>query len=148
MELKAQIKTHYRELLQQKTALLAQQLQSLAESLHQETKSTAGDKYETARAMLHIEQENLQQQMAVLKSQQAALDYESAAAPGRAGPGSLVTTDKGVFFISASLGKASIAGHTVYALSPQSPLGQKLLQHGIGDTIVQQQTAYTITGIY
>jgi predicted aspartyl protease len=41
--------------------------------------------------------------------------------------GSLVKTDKGFLFVSVALGKIIIDDSAVIVLSPQSPLGQKLI---------------------
>jgi len=133
--LKEKIKAHYHELLRQRIASLQQQLDAIQESLGLETKSTAGDKYETARAMLHMEQERMKGQMAALLAQQAELHYTDPSGSA-AGRGCLVVTDQCLFFISTGLGRAVIDGHTVFALSPQSPLGRQLAGRRPGDHIV------------
>ena len=62
-------------------------------------------------------------------------------------PGSLVKTNKGYFFLSVAAGKAVVDGHPVMALSPQSPLGQQLLQANKGGTVTINTTTYTIESI-
>ncbi|WP_118975849.1 hypothetical protein [Taibaiella koreensis] len=136
---------HVQHLLEQKIAAIQQHLDDLREGLKQETKSTAGDKYETGRAMIHIEQENTGRQLNTLLEQRTALEQlREQPAPGTAGPGSLVHTSKGYFFLSIALGKLEVAGHTVYALSPQSPLGSKLTGTAAGTEVVLNGNRYAI----
>jgi len=138
---------HLLKLLDDRIAALQQHRDSLLESLKQETKSTAGDKYETGRAMVHIEQENADRQLSALLEQRAALEHLNGTPGAPVMPGSLVQTSKGCFFISIALGKVEIAGHTVYALSPQSPLGSLLLGTVPGTEISLNGNRYTILDI-
>ena len=112
-------------------------LQELIDSTANETKSTAGDKYETGRAMLHIEQDNVRRQIAEIKAQKAVLDaiIDGGPAGKITGPGSLVETSAGLYFISIALGKLLVDGEPVIALSAQSPLGALLVRHTVGDSI-------------
>lgn len=140
---------HFRDQTRQRVNMLQAQADSMQEALQHETKSTAGDKYETGRAMLHLEQEQLAAQLAKLLQQKAALDSLSASGNtgGKARPGSLVETDKGFFFISAPVGKALVEGHTVFAVSPAAPLGKLLLDAAVGDTLTLQGISYKIKDI-
>ncbi len=146
--LKQKIYDHYLTILTDKIKALQQKLDDLQDSLKQETKSTAGDKYETARAMVHIEQENTGRQLSELLQQQATLkSLDLALVSDTATRGSLVETDKGYLFLSIAQGKAVIEGQTVYALSPQSPLGQKLMHCGTGSTVIQNGIHYFIKNV-
>ncbi len=58
MTLKQKIHGHTLEIINAKISLLQKVLADLKESGSNETKSTAGDKHETALAMLQIEQAN------------------------------------------------------------------------------------------
>jgi transcription elongation GreA/GreB family factor len=49
--------------------------------------------------------------------------------------------------LGIAAGKAIIEGHTVVALSPQSPLGQQLLHTGKGDVVTINTITYTIESI-
>lgn len=139
---------YYQDMVGDRIATLQAGLQALQESLQQETKSTAGDKYETARAMLHIEQEQLTRQLSVLLQQKAILDsLDIPQAQQHAGPGSLIGTDKGYFLLGAALGKALIEGHTVFAISPTAPLGKKLLGCREGQYITLNGQTYKIESL-
>ena len=120
----------------------------LKESSSNETKSTAGDKHETALAMLQIEQANLGAQLQDVQEKKAALQkIDPLFSSPIITPGSLVKTGKGYLFISTALGKATIEGHAVIALSPQSPLGQKLLGLKVGEVAEINNSKYVIEGI-
>lgn len=103
------------------------------ESAAGETKSSAGDKYETAREMLQQEIDKyLLQRQELLKQQEAM----SRIAPDGAGelvvPGSVVHTGNGIFYIAVSVGKAVVDGQTVFIVSPASPAGSLLLGQKAG----------------
>jgi transcription elongation GreA/GreB family factor len=113
-----------------------------------ETKSTAGDKYETARAMIHIEQEQINRQLAEALAQQSALaQIDLSIHSEQVVRGSLVDTDQGLFFISTSIGKMIVEDSTVYAISPQSPLGIKLTGLSVGKQTSVNGKAYTVNVI-
>lgn len=107
---------------------LQQKLQDLTDSAADETKSSAGDKYETARAMLHIEQDQVRQQIAEINAQHAVLTrLDPVLRPERVAIGSLIRMQDTWYYLSIGLGKIRIeAVGTVYILSPQSPLGKML----------------------
>jgi hypothetical protein len=126
MTLKEKIYQHYLAVINNKIQLLQEILADLKESGANETKSTAGDKHETALAMLQIEQANKREQLKELVAQKTALERIDPAIIARAIlNGSLIKTNRGYFFMSVALGKAVVNDITVIAVSPQSPLGKK-----------------------
>lgn len=148
MLLKEKIYRVFQQILLEKINALQQNLQELHNSAANETKSTAGDKHETALAMLQIEQENKRKQLKELQLQQAAFNRIN---PGLMSAeilnGALVETDKGYFFISIALGKIIFDGMTVYALSPTSPLGQKMRGLRAGNTLELNGAVYNIRSV-
>lgn len=99
----------------------------LKEAGSNETKSTAGDKHETALAMLQIEQANVRKQMdEALMQKSVLLKINPSLSAVHVVNGSLVKTSKGFFFVSIAGGKAIVEGIEVTAISFQSPLGKKL----------------------
>ncbi len=148
MTLKQKIYEHCSKTVNEKIQLLKNTLNDLRESASGETKSTAGDKHETALAMLQIEQENTNRQLTEALVQKEILQKIDAAATAViVTTGSLVTTSKGYLFVSVALGKISIDGITVTALSLQSPLGTKLKGLKAGDTSIVNGTEYSIESI-
>lgn len=145
MSFKEKIYQHYTLQLGNKIAELEQKLNDLAESLQHETKSTAGDKHETARAFVHIEQENTGRQLSELQEQRADLAAINIhAVSTRIIKGSLVKTNKGYLFVSIAQGKAIVDGQTIFALSPAAPLGRKLLGLSEGDIAAINEVQYTV----
>ena len=115
------------------------QVASLQESLTSESKSTAGDKHETGRAMI---QQALEQ--AVLAQNRASENLVgfrkiTAGSPSQVvAPGSLVSTSKGWFFTGMALGKVPVAERHVFGVSLASPVGQALKGAAAGDLVPLQ----------
>ena len=62
-------------------------------------------------------------------------------------PGSYVKTNKGNFYISVALGKLIINGETVMPISPQSPLGAKLMGCCVDDTVTINANTFLVESI-
>jgi len=146
MMLKQKVYDHYLQVVNDKLHSLQQVLAELRENGSNETKSTAGDKYETALAMLQIEQANVGAQLQDVQEKKARLEKIDPAlsSSNKIINGSLVKTDKGYLFISIALGKATIDDKPVISLSPQSPLGQKLMGLFTGDVAEINNKKYVI----
>lgn len=111
-------------------------ISNIQESLTSETKSSAGDKHETGRAMLQLEREKAGQQLAEAEKMKAVLKkvpLENNAVI--AGLGSLVQTTRGTYFLAISAGEYKQEAAAIYCISAQTPIGTLLLGKGIGDTI-------------
>ena len=148
MTLKQKICNYYIERINDKIQSLQNVLADLKESGSNETKSTAGDKHETALAMLQIEQANIRAQLKEVQEQKAVLEnINPALSPAVIVNGSLIKTDKGYLFISTALGKAVITGINVIALSQLSPLGIKLMGLGKGEAVEINGNRYVIESI-
>ncbi len=148
MTLKQKIYSHYSQVVNDKISLLQTVLADLKESGANETKSTAGDKHETALAMLQIEQANIGGQLSEALNQKAAFEkINHAVISSVIVKGSLVKTNKGHFFMSIALGKATLEGIGITALSPQSPLGVKMMGLRVGDSAEINNNLYEIESI-
>ena len=148
MTLKQKIYNHHLHLVVEKVNMLQQVLADLKESGANETKSTAGDKHETALAMLQIEQANTRAQLQEVLAQKAALEkINPVLSAAMIVNGSLIKTNRGYLFMSIALGKAVIDNNAVIALSPQSPLGQKLMGLQVGNVALINNMEYYIEGI-
>jgi len=148
MNLKHKILDHYLKVINDKVVMLQKVLTDLKESSSNETKSTAGDKHETALAMLQIEQVNVRSQLQEALIKKAALEKIN---PNVSATiivnGSLIKTNKGYLWMSAALGKAVIENIPVITLSPQSPLGQKLMGLKEGEIASINSVEYKIENI-
>jgi|LauGreDrversion4_2_1035121.scaffolds.fasta_scaffold80995_2 transcription elongation GreA/GreB family factor len=108
----------------------------LRESRDNESKSSAGDKYETGRAMAQIELDKLQQQLQnQMELQAELLKIKPEVETEKVGFGSLVETSNGIYFISIGMGKVMLDDTSFYAISLASPLGQALKGAQTGDTL-------------
>lgn len=135
-------------MLDDKVSLLEQILHDLIDSTKNETKSSAGDKYETSRAMLQIEQDNVRKQLKEALEQKASFEkIDAAVTTSFITRGSLVKTANSHFFVSSALGKIFVENVTVIALSPQSPLGSKLLGLKTNESVTMNGITYTIKSI-
>lgn len=100
----------------------------------EETKSSAGDKYETGRAMAQLEIEKLGIQLEeALKSKEVLERIKASANHDIVQTGSVVTTTQGNFFISISAGPFEVAEKSYYPISASSPIGHLLLGKKAGD---------------
>ena len=108
--------------------LAEEQLKNYRLSASEETKSSAGDKYETGREMLQQEMDKvvLQRDQA-LKLQRALNMIELGKPKGEIEFGCLVITDQSNYFISVGLGQLDLQGAVYYAISPLSPIAQAML---------------------
>ncbi|MDC3252851.1 3-oxoacyl-ACP synthase [Crocinitomicaceae bacterium] len=122
--------------LSSKIEALQIEFDELQKALKTETKSSAGDKHETGRAMAQLEQEKLSVQ---LTKTYALRDALSKVDPNQTHHivqyGSLVKTSRGFFFFSVGLGNISVDTENVFCMTATSPLGEKLLGKKMGDTI-------------
>jgi len=103
---------------------------------NEETKSSVGDKYETARAMNQLEKDMLARQLAENKKELAAMmDVDVTGEYDEVKAGSLIRSAEMYFFILGGLGKMTFEGATVYVISPNAPLARSLMGKKTGDEI-------------
>lgn len=148
MTFKQKVYGQYLQSLNDKIRLLRTALDDLKESSSNETKSTAGDKHETALAMLQIEQKNVSQQLKESVDQKVLFErINPNIIKPEAGTGSLLKTSRGYFFLSIALGKIVVDGIAIIAISARSPLGQKLIGLKVNDTAEINGTRYVVENI-
>ena len=118
-------------------------------SANEEEKSSAGDKYETSRAMSHLEKDMYAKQLASNKNELAALLaidctklYHSIL------PGTIINCGECKFFIAAGLGKIIFDEEIVYLISPKAPLSNLFYNKKIRDTILFNGKELVINEIY
>lgn len=124
---------------------LKSQTSALQVDVANESKSSAGDKHETSRAMMNLEQEKLgrqYQEVLNMKERFEKIDFDSPSSAVKLG--SLITTNKGKFLLSVGLGKVVIQSEEVLLLSLQSPLGEVLLGKKVGDKIQMNTNQFVI----
>lgn len=113
-----------------------------------DTKSSAGDKFETTREMMQQELNRHRQLLADAQRMEEVLhNLDIRLHDGPAKLGSLVTTNRGIFFIAISAGQLQINDRPYWVISPASPLGQHLVGMRTGEQVSFNGTTYAITGI-
>lgn len=120
-------------------------IESANNSLKEDTKSSAGDKYETGREMIQQDLNRLQQQFVLANEDKALLERVKGVEGTRiVSTGSLVETDKGVwYFITISIGRLSKFPN-VYVVSPKSPIGVLLLGKQLGEKVEFNNQAFAV----
>ena len=147
--LKQRLKQWALDHIGQRIATANEAMTQAQEAANNEEKSSAGDKYETGRAMGHLQKEMHARQLAESMKELAtlhAVPVEPLCREGR--PGALLQADGIAFFISAGLGKRVIDGHTVVFLSPQAPLAAQLQGKKSGDQIAFNKSLVTIREVF
>ena len=101
-----------------------------------ESKSTAGDKHETGRAMAQLEQEKLGRQVLSARELKMAIaQIDADEDHTKIQFGSLVKATNGVFFFSVGIGKLIVENESIFCLTMTSPLGNFLREKSAGDSI-------------
>mgnify|MGYP003989229199 FL=1 len=139
---------HCENYIQKRKNLLEQRKNELQLALTYETKSSAGDKHETGRAMIQIEREKLGNQLLLLEKEfQKLRSLKNHYNTGIVSLGSVVRTDKENFYIALAAGPCNIEIHTYYCISPTSPIGKLLLGKKAKEHINFNSKISTITEI-
>ena len=136
------------KVLDLRIAQYRQDILSAEESRNTATKSSAGDKHETGRALMQIELNNLEKQLSTNLTLKNSLDQmPSSENRETIAFGSLIKTNQGLFFISVSLGKVTSGAESCYALSPTAPLGNEFIGRKKGDKVIFREKTYLIEEI-
>lgn len=148
MTFKQKIHQYYLQLIQDRIDVFRDMITALTEDSKNDAKGSAGDKHETALSMMHIEQEKLNHKLKEVIAQKAILDkIDSSLITQKIALGSLVKANGIYLYLSAALPKISIDGINVIALSPQSPLGNKLMGNEAGFTFEINGTKYLVENV-
>ena len=104
--------------LQTKLSYLTTNLQQAIDSRNSDTKSSAGDKFETSREMAQIEIHKIESE--ILKTQQFIYDLFSKVTQ-------FIITDKGAFLISIPFGKLILNDEKIFCISKNAPITKHLI---------------------
>ena len=148
MIFKQKIKSHYQNIVSEKIKELRFMISDLAQDAQNDAKGSAGDKHETALSMMHLEQEKLNQKLAEIINQKNTIDkIDADSIHVKIALGSLVQTNEMLFYISAALPKISIDTKLIIAVSPESPLGSKLMGKSLGYEVEINKNRFQIKSI-
>ena len=124
-------------------------ISALTEDSKNDAKGSAGDKHETALSMMHIEQEKLNRKLLEVLSQKAVLDKINAnQKSSKIASGSLIQTNGMLLFMSTALPKIVVNEKNIIAVSPQSPLGSKLLGNEVGFEFEINGSRFLVEDVY
>lgn len=135
--------------IEKRITTIQQRLKSIEEARNEETKSSAGDKYETGRAMMQMEEDKAKVQLSeAILTQNTLSKITLDPSSDKVKPGSLVKTNKGFYFLAIGIGKLTIEGQVYYAVSTQSPIGKILLHQKSGADVTFNGMKITIEQVY
>ncbi len=125
------------ESVEQKLDLIRKAISDTREALTVESKSSAGDKHETARAMLQLETEKRSEQLVQSLNLQEALNkiHLTEISADNIHIGTLVHTSVGIFYIAVGIGKLNYDGKEYMAISAASPIAHAMIGKKKGDTV-------------
>ncbi len=128
MDIKEELLNQCKEFANRRSQTVRKIILSNQKALQSETKSSAGDKHETGRAMLQLEMEKASQQLEGVSTMTLILSkiniYNNSKACHL---GSLIITDKAKYFLSISAGELVVENKKYFAISVSSPIGKLLL---------------------
>ncbi len=126
-----------------------QSLDQAQEAAQSETKSSAGDKFETGRAMMHAEMHKAKRHMAeanVLLMDLTSMKLKSSYT--HIEKGSYVITNTGHYFVCVGLGKITTKNATCFAVSPASPIAKAMIGKSAYDKFECNGKSFTIESIH
>ncbi len=136
IELKIALYQFCQTFVDERSNRIQSQVKELQTALDSETKSSAGDKHETGRAMLQLEREKIGQQLAEVQDLNSVLQkIDITSKKSAAALGSLVTTTKANYFLAISAGEYTSDDSPTYCISLNTPIGIMLLGKTVGETI-------------
>ena len=109
-----------------------------------DTKSSAGDKYETGREMAQQESNRNMGQLHQANKLKVQLNQVPVTASNSVDNGSIVITDSGNFYVAISAGTIQVDCISYFAVSLVSPIGQKMKGLTAGNSINLNGKNYTI----
>jgi hypothetical protein len=147
-ELKTGLLEHCKSTVEKRFQKIKQTISDIEESLYEESKSSAGDKHETGRAMLQIDRENAGKQLQEIEQLQLLLkkiDLSTVSDYSRLG--SLVYTNQGNYFMSISIGAVTISKTPYLCVALNSPVGALILGKKKGEGFRLNEKEFVITSV-
>jgi transcription elongation GreA/GreB family factor len=122
--------------IQARIDVLATSIAAAQAAANEETKSSAGDKYETGRAMNQLEKDMLTRQLAENKRELTAMmEIDCSGIHAEVAVGSLIRCADVSFFILGGLGKMMVEDETLFVISPNAPLARSFMGKVKGERV-------------
>jgi hypothetical protein len=131
--------------LKEKITSLNVIINEVYESSNSESKSSAGDKHETTKAMMQLELEKLGTQLKEAEGQLAEFEKINFTKQFQTiEQGCLLETNKGYFLIASSIGKITVDDQIVFVISNKSPLATVFSGKQLNDIVAFNDVEYII----
>jgi transcription elongation GreA/GreB family factor len=149
LHLKQQLYDQCVDFVEKRHLKIQNNIEEIQEALTSETKSSAGDKHETGRAMLQLEREKVGQQLAEIEKVKENLSKINVVKfSDSIGLGSVVFTSSANYFIAISAGQIEVDGINFFAISPNTPIGLLLMGKNVGKEIFFRDQNFVIKEFY
>ena len=149
MELKKQLYNLCHDFVENRRRIVQNTINEIQESLTSETKSSAGDKHETGRAMLQLEREKAGHQLSEIEKLTESLSkIDTTFTSKTVGLGSVVYTTQANYFIAISAGEIEFDGRKFFAISPYTPIALKLMGKSVDDLVVFREQKFVVKEIF
>lgn len=137
-----------KELIENRMQTSYEAMEAAKNSANEEGKSSAGDKYETARAMGQLDREMNGRMYEQARQERLSLDkIDIETHFTKVAFGSLVETTMGYFFVSIGAGIIELNQTKFMVISQEAPIGQIILGKTVGDTFEFREKSYKILSI-
>lgn len=114
--------------VEQRITTATQAMHDAQRSANEESKSSAGDKYETGRAMMQIERDKAALQVEeALKLKRVLGQINPDVQADKISLGSVVITNTFKVYMAIGVGKVNVEGEDFLIIAPLSPLGKALI---------------------
>lgn len=123
-------------------------MQQLIEDAANDSKSSVGDKHETTRAQVHLEQEKLSQAISNIEQQLQVMERLSVETSDSVRSGSVVETSIGWFYVAVPNLIIDFEGNKLRCISSGSPLGKLLMQKQTSERVVMNGSDIIIRGVW
>ncbi len=134
--LKQQLHAFCKQYVQERLETIEHTIKSCKNDLNSETKSSAGDKHETGRAMIQLEMEKAGQQLENVQHMQRVLSkINPENTSNLVCLGSLVHLEIGTYYMGIATGQITLNKQLYFGISTHAPIGKLLLGKKQGDRI-------------
>lgn len=144
---KEQVLNHLKEKININLHSLNEEFESLVEDKTRDTKSSAGDKFETSREMIQQSEKIISSRILELRKQKEAIEKLTTKDCNKVEFGALVYTNNEIFLFGIGGSKFEIDNLKIIPISFHSPLGHLFKNKAVGDIVSLNSKQYTITNI-
>lgn len=139
---------HLSNSLSEKIARLQLDIADLQRDIAEDSKSSAGDKFETSREMAQQELGKLSTQLSEQQRIKSLIENLSVEKMSQTQLGAIVETNKGMFLVGIPIGNNSFEGKNIIGIGLGAPLGQLILHKKKADELFFNNQIIIIEEIY